>query len=424
MAKKDKSVQPLEAEGLAADLLNTMNQLSTSTKAYVLGDHAEHTWGIPIPNLAFQWVIGGSNVFPCQRYLSISGPPKSFKSTLAVQLGVWHVQAGGIYVPIDNESKTSATMLEAMTWWCLDEAQQRRILFKETKSVEEWQKIATGIIEKAQKDPERPKGARVPIYLAVDSLMGTAAEEAQEALMKEGHAEARGYPLEVMAVTNWFKRISLTGTTMSVGYVRQLKEAMNAGHGGPQFKETGGAQAAFACSLSLRVTKSQTPDSFATHAALPHPNIPGEGYTLWLKSDLSCLGPDKRTLAVDVIWQYVDQEYTDEAGEKRNRRRQIMVYDWAGALGRLLFQTKYDDKKKGYTAEIDQLNEALFFSQAKHNRIKCEKLGLECATFTEFGLAIEANPEVRQRISDYLNISQYRTVQEADIDKLAPKAAD
>jgi hypothetical protein len=411
-----KSADEYSPDALAKLAIQAINESATSTKAYALGAHAEHTWGIPIPSLAFQWVIGGCNVFPCQRYLSVSGEPKSFKSTLMIELLTWHVLANGLGYAIDNESKSSASMLEAMTWWRLTPEQQGMLIFKETASVEEWQKVTTAAIDLAKKVGYREKGKRIPFFVSIDSLTGKASESEQEEVAKEGMAAARGFPVRASQITRYIETMQLLGATCSVGYVRHLKQAIDAqaSHGPPQKRETGGSAANFKASLSLRITKLGGTE-YATHAGMPHPSVPSLGHPLIIESNMSCLGPDKRKLQVDLLWQYVDPT----GGE--GPRRQIMKYDWDGALGRLLWSYKYDPKfcqNQGiYAYDKERLDKLLYFVQEGSKYIKCEELGLSGATHTEFGHAIEANPEVRAKVSTLLDIVQYKSVQDVDLDE-------
>jgi hypothetical protein len=418
MAKKQSTDQE-GPSGIAAEALAALNEACTSTKAYQLGDHAEHTWGIEIPSLAFQWMIGGSSVFPCQRYLSVSGLPKSMKSTLIIEIGTWFAQQGGLFIPIDNESKTSASMLDAMTQWRLTPEQQKMILFKETESTEEWQDVTTAAISYAKdKLGTGQKGKRVPVFLTIDSLTGKASASEQEAVADEGHAEARGFPTRAAQITRYLETMQLTGTLMSVGYVRHLKQSIDgAAKPGmaPQMKETGGAAAGFKASLSIRISKGQGVQ-FASHPSMPYPNLTTEGNTLYMESNMSCLGPDKRKIKVDVLWQYVPQE--------DGSTRQLMKYDWGGALGELLWGMKYDDKgaNKLYAGDKERLDSILYFVEGKGSkRIKCEALGLVDATFSEFGNAIEANPEVREKVARFLNIRKYNNVQDVDIEPAKAK---
>jgi hypothetical protein len=138
---------------------------------------------------------------------------------------------------------------------------------------------------------------------------------------------------------------------------------------------------------------------------------PIEGYTLYLNTVRTCIGPDGNQLPVDILWQYVDQE--------DGTSKQAMWYDWYGALGNLLLNMKYNDKQKLYEHEKEKLDKTLYFVQPKPKRVKCEELGLDGVTASEFGKAIETNPEVRARVAKYLNIVQYPHIQEADIDTIS-----
>ncbi len=412
MAKK--SAEPKTPSSVVLDAVAALNNGSTSTKAYQLGSHREHTWGILVPTLAFQWLIGGSNVFPAQRFLSLSGVAASLKSTLAIEICKWFAQQNGIAAYVDNESKSSASMFDAMTWWCLTDEQRNRLLYKETADMEEWMKVLTGFVTFAKEVGYGKVGERLPVFSVIDSLTGKGAIAEQEAVQEEGYAAARGFPTRAAAITRYLETMQLTGSLASIGYVRHLKQKIDGGggHGPPQSAETGGAAAQFKASLSIRITKGPG-ISLADHPALPHRNVTAEGYTLWMESNKSCLGPDKRKLEVEVVWQYVMQE--------DGIARQIMTYDWAGALGRLLWGFKYNEKTKLYQQDIDRLNNALEFSNPKQKLINCKELGLEGASLTEFGRTIEANPEVRQKISRFLNISQYNDVQVVELEEIKAK---
>lgn len=412
MAKK-KTETDTSPEGLAALALSMLSEGATSGEAYQLGDHADHTWGIQIPSLAFQWAIGGSSVFPCQRWLSTSGEPGAMKSTLIVEILKWFSMQQGIGIYIDNESKTSASMLEAMTWWCLTDAQRKLLILKPSESIEEWMTTLTQAVALAQKLGYGANGSRVPVCAIVDSLTGKGSVSEQETIEDEGFAQARGFPTKAAMISRYLEGIQLTDTLMSAGFVRHLKTTIDGGgaHGPPPKKETGGMAAQFKASLSLRLTKFGNDLEFADHPAMPHRDLTTVGKTVIIQADKSCLGPDKRKLWVEVLWQYVPQE--------DGTSKQLMKWNWEGALGGLLHGMKYgDDKVKAYAQDIERLNKSLEFSNPKGKLINCKELGLEEVSLTEFGAAIEGNPDVRARISRFLNIAQYKDVQEVELKPL------
>lgn len=402
-------------DDVTQSLIGVLNKSGNGSDAYLQNDHKLRTNGLRIPHLAFQWLVGGVDVLPMQRCIGISGIPKSFKSTLNIEIGNWFLKAGGLHVAIDNEGKTSAEMLRAMTAYDPEVAAlaAKRRVFKETGTVEQWQNIVTDAIKMARKTADRPKGQRIPIYTSIDSLNGKSSESLQAKLQKEGSAEDRGYPLDAMKISRFFKALSLLGTTMNLGYVQHMMQDIGAqGYNGPVMKEAGAVIASYMSSVHLRVAKGKAVDTKATHFSAPQVGPPIEGYTLRLKTERSCLGPDQRHLDVDILWQYVEKD--DGTIE------QVMWYDWDGALSRLLVYIQYGDKN-GYTKyEVNKLVEALKFSQPKANKINCAELGLVEASFSEFGKKIRTTPETLAKLTRYFNIASYPDVQEADLNLTAP----
>jgi len=413
-----KATPVSDIDDITKSLIGDLNKEGASTTAYLQGDHAGHTFGPLIPHLAFQWLVGGINVLPCQRHIGVSGLPKSFKSTLLMDIGNWYLRAGGMHIAFDNEGKTSASMLEALTKFDpeTEKLAQTRRIFKETGSVEEWQSMVTAAIKRAKKVADRPKGQRIPILITIDSLNGKSSDATAEKIKKEGSADARAFPVEAAQITRFFKGTGLIGTTANIGYVQHLVQDLSAppGYGGPAYKESGAAISSYQGSVHLRVRKGAAVDK-ASHTGARVQGPPVEGYTLWLQTERSCLGPDHRQLAVDVLWQYLDAE---DGGTQ-----QLMWYDWDGALGRLLVEMIYNDKVL-HTYDRDRLKAALAFTQLKTNVVKCAELNLEEASFTDFGKAIQANPEVREKISKFLRIVKYPDVQEADIELGSAEESD
>ena len=306
MARGKAAPDVVSVDDVTQSLIGVLNKSGNGTDAYLQDDHKLRTSGLRIPHLAFQWLVGGVDVLPIQRCIGISGLPKSFKSTLNMEIGNWFLSSGGIHIAVDNEGKTSAEMLRAMTAYdpSIAALASKRRVFKETGSVEEWQNIVTDAIKMARKTADRPKGQRIPLYVSIDSLNGKSSESLQEKLMKEGNAEDRGYPLDAMKISRFFKGLSLLGTTMNLGYVQHMMQDIGAqGYNGPVMKESGAVIASYMSSVHLRVAKGKAVPPKATHFSAPQVGPPIEGYTLWLTTERSCLGPDKRTLPVEILWQ-------------------------------------------------------------------------------------------------------------------------
>lgn len=393
---------------LVDDLMGTMTAHSTGTDAYLAGDHAQHTWGPSIPYLAAQWLWGGTTVLPLQRYTGISGAEKSFKSTLQVEIGNWFIKAGGAHIHLDPENKTSAGMLDAMSWWN-GIAEKKSRIFKVCRSIGEWQTMVTKGVESARVKGVRPKGSRLPVYIVVDGMTSRGTEGQMETLVKEGQAAERGFPVGAAQTTYFLESLNLLGTTVGVGWVQHMKEGIDQNGNGPTMHEKGPKASQFACSTHLRISRKGTPISKASHTGAPKPDQPVEGYTLFVKSVRSSIGPADRTLPLDILWQHLPQE--------DGSTRQAMWFDWHTALGELLHGMKYNPKEKLFAQELERLETAIKFTEGERaNTVNCKELELKSGSYHELGLGIENNPEIKKRVSAFLNIREYPNVQDADID--------
>lgn len=413
MAKKKKA---MAADDVIGDLIGDLNKHSTSSDAYLQGDHATHTWGVEIPYLAFQWLVGGSSILPCQRFFGVSGQEKSYKSTLSVEIGNWFIQQGGVHLHLDTENKTSPTMLDAMSWW--NGVDYSRRIYKVCRSIGEWQTMVTRMVEQARKVGARAKGERIPYLCTVDSLMARSTDEADYNLRKEGAAAERGFPVSSLQVTNFLETLNLLGTTTALSWVQHMKQSMDQTGYGTKYKEKGASAAQFHGSTHLRVGKG-SPFRKAKDSSAPFEGATVEGFELWLSTARTCLGPGDHRLMVPLCWQHVPQE--------DGSTRQAMWFDWYGALGHMLVQMKYnaDFKPKMFSEDKARLENALSFTEsARKNNVTCKELGLEGASYYDFGKAIEENAEIRSRIAHFLSITQFPTVQEAEIDFEAGRALD
>ncbi len=368
-------------------------------------DHRKLTFGVSFPSLAFQWLIGHCSVIPCQRILTVAAPPKNLKSTVMVALITEYARLQGDGIYIDNEKgKTSSSMLESQLKQ-LNSADAERVMYVRSQSAEGWMEIVTDMVKLHREELyDAKKGERRPMLIVVDSLTGTGDDDSQAELLKEGSAEARGYPVQAAQVTRFLSALNLNGTLITLAFVQHLKEKIDQMGHGDKMKEKGAVQAMFDTSLGLRVAKGVEVRA-ASHPLFPN-GKPVEGYTLWISTKNSCLGPDKNKLSVDCLWQY-EADATGEAVQN-------MKFDWPGALGRLLCDMQYD--KDNYADNKEELKAALKFTGKINGKdISCKELGLEDVDSHTFGKAIQEHPEVSERIRKFLRIVKYNDVQQADL---------
>lgn len=418
-----KATEPQSVADITASLVSQLNASGTGPKAYLQHEHSSHTFGIRIPHLAFQWLVGGVSVLPMQRFFGISGLPKSFKSTLNMEVGNWFMQDRGIHFAIDNEGKTSATMMEAMTRMSPVEGLRTSRVFKPTTSIEEWQGYILDVVSKTKPLARYGKGQRVPIYISIDSLNGSSAESSQEKLFKEGSAEERGFPVDAALITKFFRALNLANTTISVGYVQHLVQDISANprYGGPQMKEAGAVMAAYKCSAHIRVTKGK-PIRIADEDAIAQigrvKEVPVEGYELKLDAHKSCYGPDGRSIIVPIRWQYVESEGPSGKVE----RHQVMWYDWDAALSIILAGvlkaeagTRLSNLNSWSSFDKSRLKSILDFDVPNETSVSCKSLGMDRVSHTEFGRAIRSTPELSEKIAEFLNISlDHQSIQDVD----------
>jgi hypothetical protein len=394
---------------LAESLFLELQKSSTSSTGYLQGDAANSMWGVPIPCLAFAYLIGGSSVVPGQRYLGLSGAEKSFKSTLAMEIGNWFIANNGAHIHLDTELKIAKgdrnSTVDALSWWN-GIAEKRSRIIQGCASVSEWQKLATRTVEfnRGQAADQKKPGSRRPVLVTIDSLSGRQTEDADRDLRREGAAPERGFPVAANQATNYLETLNLLGTTVTVSWVQHMKEKIEQDNGkGKQYKEKGASASRFSCSTHIRAQAAATPVRAASWPTAPFEGVPVEGRTIYLKTPLTCVGPGNRSAAVNILWQYDEDNH------------QAMWFDWYGALGNLLLYMKYTDKTV-FKADKDRLEATLHFTQPSAGRVTCQELGLDKATATEFGHLIETTPELRARVAKFLRITEYPTIQEADID--------
>lgn len=490
--KKDKPT----VDSVVSSFLDVSDK-SGGSRAYLSGDHAERTWGVPIPHLVLQHFIGGSDVLPLQRYIGVSGEKGSCKSTLMVAFGnmfIGHQEPDpetgelspqGIHQLMDLEEKLSPEMLRAMVLGDIyprthevrqqmdhlretygeglsefltaqmseDEVDQlmrkqegvldaqellqhrmlnyvlaqvrdecaarmaRRRIPEGLDSMEDWMEEATDFIGKSKAALSLPKYKRIALMLTADSLMAKATREQKSSVAKEGHAEGRQFPVGHAMLTNYLDAMNLARTPLAFSYVQHMKEKIDAQGHGKQYREKGATAAGFAASIHIRSKKIGT-ISIESHPGrwIDGPKV--MGYTLQLETSKSCVGPDKRRMEVDLIWQYAptgyDPQDLDDRGTPRMLFQQVMGFDWDGALGAKLADLKYG---KGQLSQFDKerLAEFLHFVVDGKN-FKCEQLGIEKGTCTEFGRAIRQDPQLVRRLQNFLGITRYRSFQSADVE--------
>lgn len=389
---------------------------ATIGAAYRSKDHREYIYGVPIPALPFQWVIGGIDVIPLSRAICISGDYGAMKSTLSMEIGSWFIKHHGVEGRQDTENKTAPTMYDAIRY-DLKEEERAMSTHEHANSSEAWMQGVLNYVELCDSERARacPPGERIPVCVFVDSINGKESESESAQLMEKGHSEARGYATLNNQIKKFFAAVPLFGVPMLLGYTAHLKEEIaqegSKGHG-PRQKEMGGKSASFYATLVLRLRKTANIDYIGAD------KIPIEGKLIEIRAHKSSLGPSDRAIHVPCVWRYV------EDSSHKDGFRQEAWWDWDWALGFLIWRGIYDDK--AFSAHERNAFKAIFPASAdggswttpKYKELSNIEEGQvslfddgEAHTMIELGIAVAQRPELLEKIRIMLHIVKCNDVQ-------------
>jgi len=410
MAKKPK----ITADSLVTSVIETREK--KGGHAYRTTEHRGHTYGIDIPNLGVQWLLGGINKLPLGRVIAFSGEYGSFKSSLAAVFGGWFMTQNGIFVDIDTEGKKSPTTYEAL-YHRMDEHELSKSILEAAETPEEWQRIFNAWFAKVKSEEvmSLPKGERIPLMVNVDSIIGRATEADQVKLQQEGHAAERGYATINNMIKKFMEGIALVGSTCTISYITHLKDEMADASGGrgmsiKKQKELGGTSPGFYATTIIRTRKGK---------AMSYVDDDGctvSGYMVTLSGHKVSTGPNNRKLDVPVLWRHVDDDSPDGF-------HQEMWFDWDWALGLLLHRMMLSDryKRSEYPKLVDYLSimktgcgsdASPTFQQTQKLNAGSPTISKEKVHIRELGRAIHAEPEIRREIQKQLHINLYPDVQD------------
>jgi hypothetical protein len=415
MAKKKES--EFTPDAVIASII--AKNKATLGAAYLSKDHREYIYGVKIPALPFQWMIGGINVIPLSRVICISGYYGSMKSTLSMEIGTWFMKANGVEGRQDSENKTAPGMYSAIRYDLAEELRARSV-HEHANSSEAWMQGVLNYVEACDSNEARacPPGHRVPVCCFVDSINGKESESESAQLMEKGHSESRGYATLNNQIKKFFAAVPLFGVPMLLGYTAHLKDEIPAATPGarpgpPKQKELGGASASFYATLVLRLKAVGTVDYVGAD------KIPIEGKLIQITAHKSALGPNNRSITVPCVWRYVDDP------SSKDGFRQEAWWDWDWALGFLIWRGCYDDK--GFSGHERDAFKALFpvvkdggsWTTPKYQELAKREEGHvtlfddgEAHSMIELGIAVSQRPELMEKLRVMLRIMQCNDVQE------------
>lgn len=342
---------------------------------YFCKESEDRIVGLPLPSLAARYLFQ-STVWPLSRMAQLVGQQGCGKSTMMYEIMRWHRKYGGRNVLLEAETKDTPEMRQAILNY-----DDKACMMCPCDSLEDWQGRMTFFVEQFQRlfvgtktDPG--PGRIAPICIGVDSLMGKAARETIKNITKDGHA-SRGYAIEANLISMFMKSMpqTIADWPFSIVGINHLKPGQDM-HGNPTGKVAGGMALKFQETYEIQMAKAK---SF-TKAKY-------EGYTVQMKTTKNSLGPDKKSIYVDLLWWYTIDEET-------GRAIQHAMWNWyAASISTLL---SFQKKQAGLFNKIMEVCD-LHIDRKKSGRVWSNTLGIskdDTASFTDAGKILEARPDV------------------------------
>lgn len=355
----------------------------------------ERVVGLPVPAFSLRYALQNT-VWPLQRIVQLTGLPGCGKSTLLDDIMRWHRRFGGRGVLMEAEDKDNADQRRAVLNY-----DDKAVLVRTCETMEDWQEGLTFFAQKYKRlfdgtatDPG--PGRIAPICMGVDSTTGKPCRESLDKMKKLGYA-TREFAMEANLISRYMKFLPqlIVGYPFSVVGVTHWKpKAEQNGAGQPTGVSAGGLAPKFHETLELRLAKvrSFTRANFA-------------GYTVQIRTEKNSLGPDKKSIMVDVLWWYEPFEYVDEEGVTHTGRRQHTIWDWEAASISCLLSFV---KQRGLFAKLMDVCD-LHIDSRHSGRVWSRALDVPSSstvTFRDAGLLLERRPDLLVGLYQLLGINE------------------
>ena len=361
-----------------AQLADVMGRMMTeaqktygSDTCYVAPDHAATHYGVPVGNLALEYLLC-SNVIPMERMIELSGPKGSGKSALGYDLTKRVLGSGGVGVLVETENKSSAPLLLSLVGEKAEYLRMHRV--KNMDQAQERMTSEFALYKKVVPDKS------VPFSIMLDSLVGSKAEESVKNINKEGSAD-RAFPKEALMISSYMGTMAdkLIGWPALFIFTNHEKQATNTTGHGPKTRNPGGSAPDFHATYHVRVTK------IATSASKLEP-----GFTVKLKTKKCAMGPDGRSIVVDMGWKFSQVD---------GKVSQDTWFDWDKATAELLAG---DEVPRTAVKDIVQVTKV---TNTKYN---CTTLGMSGVHPREIGAAIHSDKDMVAKLRAVLGIFTWR----------------
>ncbi len=357
----------------------------------MVGDDAEkRKYGIEIPSIALQYVLG-SNVLFMEQLIMLAGPPKAHKSSFAFEIARWVINHDGYARLYDTELKYSPKLAGNLIGPRPNYAWQVRNC--ETSDI--WQEMFGEDlalyrdfwkIGKSLKRGEK-REALMPVALIIDSLTGRTTAASIKSYEKEGVSSNTQGMRTAKAISDFLQIQNFTYLPFYVIFIRHEKEGGMDSSGsktfmtGPKPKKTpGGSSPDYIGGYDLRFNVSARDRSA------------NSGWNLIrMRCNKNAFGVDRLQCYVRFSWQWMDI-----GGDSPE---QIPKWEWDLATAEFL--AGFD------RADIKDICHVVQGGSKNQPSFNCKQLGVKEVTGNDLGLALRSNPEIFKALQDYLHVERW-----------------
>lgn len=346
-------------------------------------DSDQYCYGLPIPSLAFQYVLQ-SDVLPFEKLIYMAGEPASNKSSFAFELARWVINAGGFARLNETERKFNPDLASALLGNVTDRQWQIRFCEK----LEEWQTLLWDDVKLYRKFTEstgkRGKSSipKFPACMIIDSLTGVTTEGGIDAVDKQeaGKLQAQGMR-DANVISRWLQSINFTGLPWYVIFIRHEKANITESFGyGNRVRTPGGVANDYFASYDFRFKVIKRHRDQGTKY----------GYNLVeVKCHKNAFGINGLKFAIRMSWTAVDTG--SEQGPVN-----VIKWEWDLATAQFLANfDKEDIKDICHVVDTGSVNNPIF---------SCRQLGLKEVTADDLCLALRQESTIFTALQNYLNI--------------------
>ncbi len=338
----------------------------------------------------------------------LCGPPSTYKTAYLFEMMRWHItppesKGGGLYILNEGGRDQPDWMDSILQYQPPDGPRQGlsgRVRWEVTRSLEDWQdRITTwikglysycGIAIEGKEAFFRSNDnwwgrADFPFMIGLDSIMGSACQGVVDKIWTDGHA-SKNFAEEANLIKTYLQSVPqfLSHWPASWVYTNHLKTKPNASAPWITDKRTPGGAAIKFCSMFELTFETKEKDK----SNKIDDNV---GTTVIITPTKNSSGESQWPVAVNVLWWN-----DEETGE------QITVWDWHSATVEIL-RSQTGAMKTAVEGVVD-----IHSVNVGGRTASSDALGLDKASWSEIGKAIETNDEMRQALNKLFGIRKRR----------------